>query len=142
MDTFVGTKMVNATPMTRAEYNDFRGWQLPADENGADEGYLVEYLDGGKPNTPQYASYVSWSPKVQFEAAYLHVGDIDHLPPHQQRVIGEKAQLDDRLAKLRAFLSGPAPGLVAADELARLENQVAAMTQYTMTLAQRIAAFS
>ena len=41
MDTFIGTKMVNATPMTRAQYNDFRGWQLPADENGADEGYLV-----------------------------------------------------------------------------------------------------
>lgn len=66
----IGTKLVNLLPMTRAEYNAFRGWDLPADENGADEGYLVEYLDGGEPNTPQFAGYVSWSPKAQADAAY------------------------------------------------------------------------
>ena len=70
MKTHIGTKIVNGTPMTRLEYNNFRGWQLPADENGADEGYLVEYLDGGKPNTKDFAGYVSWSPKEQFEGAY------------------------------------------------------------------------
>ena len=70
MKQHIGTKMVNATPMNRAEYNEFRGWLLPADENGADEGYLVEYLDGGEPNTSHYAGYVSWSPKAQFDAAY------------------------------------------------------------------------
>ena len=70
MNQFIGTKLVNATPMTRAEYNTFRGWELPVDENGADEGYLVEYLDGGKPNTQQYAGYVSWSPQEQFDKAY------------------------------------------------------------------------
>lgn len=70
MKQYIGTKQVNLLPMTRAEYNDFRGWQLPADENGTDEGYLVEYLDGGQPNTPHYAGYVSWSPKAQADAAY------------------------------------------------------------------------
>lgn len=70
MKRYIGTKLVNMQPMTRQEYNDFRGWTLPADENGADEGYLVEYLDGGKPNTTQYAGYVSWSPKVQADSAY------------------------------------------------------------------------
>lgn len=69
-DLYIGTKMINAEPMTRAEYNAFRGWELPADENGADEGYLVEYLDGGKPNTPTHTGYVSWSPKEQFDNAY------------------------------------------------------------------------
>lgn len=70
MEKYIGTKIINAKPMTRAEYNIFRGWELPADENGADEGYLVEYLDGGKPNTVEYAGYVSWSPKDQFDNAY------------------------------------------------------------------------
>ena len=70
MQTYIGTKLVRMKPMTRAEYNDFRGWQLPADENGSDEGYLVEYLDGGEPNTPHYAGYVSWSPKEQADNAY------------------------------------------------------------------------
>lgn len=69
-ELYIGTKLINAEPMTRAEYNAFRGWELPADENGDDEGYLVEYLDGGKPNTDMYAGYVSWSPKEQFENAY------------------------------------------------------------------------
>ena len=67
---YIGTKLINAEPMTRAEYNVFRGWELPADENGADKGYLVEYLDGGKPNTTTHAGYVSWSPKEQFDNAY------------------------------------------------------------------------
>ena len=69
-DLYIGTKMINAEPMTRQQYNDFRGWELPADENGADDGYLVEYLDGGKPNTTTYVGYVSWSPKEQFDKAY------------------------------------------------------------------------
>ena len=69
-DLYIGTKLINAEPMTRAAYNVFRGWELPADENGDDEGYLVEYLDGGKPNTNTHAGYVSWSPKAQFDNAY------------------------------------------------------------------------
>lgn len=76
MKTHIGTKIINATPMNRADYNTFRGWTLPLDENGADEGYLVEYLDGGKPNTPHYAGYVSWSPKAQFEVAYREIAGL------------------------------------------------------------------
>ena len=68
----IGTKAVNAKSMTRQEYNDFRGWQLPENENGADEGYLVEYQDG-EPNTTEYKGYVSWSPKTQFDNAYQDV---------------------------------------------------------------------
>lgn len=70
MKTYIGTKIINAKPMTRGDYNAFRGWTVPADENPADEGYLVEYTDGGKGNTNLYAGYVSWSPKEQFEKAY------------------------------------------------------------------------
>lgn len=70
MQSYIGTKLINAKPMTRLEYNQFRGWALPEDEDGADEGYLVEYTDGGKANTPVYAGYVSWSPKDVFERAY------------------------------------------------------------------------
>lgn len=66
----IGVKLINATPMTRAEYNTYRGWNLPADENGADEGFLVEYLDGGKANMPDRAGYVSWSPADVFQRAY------------------------------------------------------------------------
>ena len=73
MKRYIGVKEINATPMTRKEYNDLRGWTLPVDENGDDEGYLVEYIDGGKANTYLYAWYVSWSPKDVFERAYKSV---------------------------------------------------------------------
>lgn len=60
MKTYIGTKMIQACPMTRGAYNEYRGWTIPADENPADEGYMVKYSDG----------YVSWSPKDVFEEAY------------------------------------------------------------------------
>jgi hypothetical protein len=73
MKRYIGTKLINATPMTRLEYNNFRGWALPDDENGDDEGYLVEYIDGGKASTESYDGYVSWSPKDVFNRAYKPV---------------------------------------------------------------------
>ena len=66
----IGVKLINAIPMSRAEYNDLRGWVLPSDENGEDAGYLVEYLDGGKANHPDFVGYISWSPADVFEKAY------------------------------------------------------------------------
>lgn len=38
---YTGTKTVMATPMTRGEYNALRGWEVPADEDPNDQGYLV-----------------------------------------------------------------------------------------------------
>lgn len=73
MKTFIGTKAVKSTAMTRKAYNDYRGWELPANENGDDAGYLVEYLDGGKPNHEAHEGYISWSPKDVFEQSYSEI---------------------------------------------------------------------
>jgi len=45
MQKYIGTKQIEARPMTRGDYNNYRGWQIPAEENPADEGYLVRYSD-------------------------------------------------------------------------------------------------
>lgn len=66
----IGVKVINAFPMDRKEYNEMRGWSVPADENPNDEGYLVEYIDGGKANHPAFVGYISWSPKDVFERSY------------------------------------------------------------------------
>ena len=73
---YVGTKVVKAAPMTRKEYNDLRGWTVPEDENPNDDGYLVEYLDGGKANHADYTGYISWSPKDVFERAYRAISQL------------------------------------------------------------------
>lgn len=70
MKQYIGVKLINAIDMTRAAYNILRDWELPAMENGADEGYLVEYLDGGQANHKDFKGYISWSPKAVFENAY------------------------------------------------------------------------
>lgn len=138
---FIGSKIVIAIAMTRLAYNEYRGWTLPADENGADDGYLVEYTDGGQSNHPDHAGYISWSPKAQFDAGYLPLGKIDGMPAHQQRVIAEKAQLDEKLAKLGAALNGTLKGKVSASEFSLLCEQERVMREYSEILRRRIANF-
>lgn len=67
MEKYIGTKQIEAEPMTIGDYNKYRGWEIPAFENPADEGYLVKYPDG----------YISWSPKKRFEEAYRKLGEMN-----------------------------------------------------------------
>lgn len=138
---YIGTKIILALAMTRLAYNEYRGWDLPADENGADEGYLVEYQDGGKPNHPGHVGYISWSPKEQFEAAYLPIGDVEGYQSHQVRVIAEKAQLDDKIAKLDAFTKTQAFKSLTALDDELLTTQLSCMREYSSILARRIHGF-
>lgn len=73
--SYIGTKAINAWPTTRGAYNALRGWKLPDNEDGDDEGYLVEYLDQVQdpPHVNGFKGYVSWSPKDVFERSYRKV---------------------------------------------------------------------
>ena len=81
---YVGIKAIAAVAMTRQEYNDYRGWQLPTDEEhlANEQGYLVEYLDGGKANDPRHAGYISWSPEAVFNNAYKANGALGFSEAH------------------------------------------------------------
>lgn len=70
MERYIGVKAIKAKPMNLQEYNDYQGRDLPKNKNGLDEGYLVEYQDGGPSNHPNHENYISWSPKEVFEQAY------------------------------------------------------------------------
>lgn len=66
MKKYIGFKMIEAEHMTAKEAGEVL--QRSIDTSNADaegNGYLVKYPDG----------YTSWSPKAQFEKAYLQVGD-------------------------------------------------------------------
>lgn len=99
MEKYIGVKMINAKPMTRGEYNELRGWTIPADENPNDEGYLFKYSD----------DYISWSPKDVFEKAYRRFGseqnavtqdDVDSF------IVGiDSTQLGDKTTVVKATLA-------------------------------------
>lgn len=74
---FIGTKLIQAVAMTRQQYNDYRGWKLPEDEShlANEDGYLVEYLDGGRANDSRHTGYISWSPEDVFEKSYQSSGN-------------------------------------------------------------------
>jgi len=106
--------------MARGEYNDYRGWTPPEGEDQAVDGYLVEYEDGGQPNDSRHGGYISWSPRGVFE----------------------RAELQDRLEKLRKFMK-ESPVFQALPLLQRklLEDQERCMTDYALILSERICDF-
>lgn len=73
----LGTKLVYLSPMTRGEYNAYRGWNQPKEENPSDPGYFVEYLDGGAPNHAAHSGYVSWTPASVADGTYQAAGNWD-----------------------------------------------------------------
>ena len=110
---YIGTKQIT-------------GW--PSSQDGVD-GYAVKYEDG----------YTSWSPKDVFEKAYIGIGQVKQLPPHVQRMVGEKAQNDDRLAKLTAFIKTPGFRELSAKSQELMTAQAGAMGELSEILAERIA---
>lgn len=90
----------------------------------------------------QFEGYALFLRMEQLRAA----GIDDTMPAHQQRVMLEKLELDQRLAALTAFLdTAGQPGSIhdtlPEDEQNRLADQHQAMTNLSSILAARIAAF-
>lgn len=102
MKTYIGCKRIEAEPLTRGEYNDYRGWKIPENENPNDEGYIVKHPDG----------YISWSPKNIFEEAYreeetnplLGTMMLMKSKDYKERFIAEYGQLVIRYEKLKDML--------------------------------------
>lgn len=60
---------------------------------------------------------------------------------HQQRVVDEKAELDDKLGKLVSFFSTAIYEGLDKDEKSRLQTQAHHMRGYSAVLGERIAHF-
>lgn len=63
------------------------------------------------------------------------------LAPHQQRVVDERQELEDRINKLRAFIPTDLCMSLPFAERARLARQLKIMLEYSEVLAERIEAF-
>lgn len=63
------------------------------------------------------------------------------LQPHEQRVVAEKADLDEKLNRLRAFIDGDVFVGLDGAEKDRLRRQAVYMGAYSAVLGDRIDAF-
>lgn len=64
------------------------------------------------------------------------------VPPHQQRVLDEKAARDGEISRLDAFINaGPIFATLPTDEQARLRRQLDVMRELSVILGERIAHF-
>lgn len=128
LQQYTGTKTIMATPMTRGEYNALRGWQVPADEDPSDAGYLVEYQNDSKSNVEGFDGYISWSPQKPFEEAYNPSGTF------KQRLFIEMEQLYRRMFLLKKYIHGENPD---SEHYRLLIIQLKAMETYYQVLVTR-----
>jgi hypothetical protein len=148
MKKYTGVKEILAKPMNRKEYNDYRGWELPSDENGEDEGFLVEYVQSEtSPNVnhPEHKGYISWSPKDVFEESYvdtdvnIKIESIDDFQPHQIRVWEEFCELNQKCLALINFTDTDFfKDSIDLEEQKRLKQQLIVMATYSAILIDRI----
>lgn len=61
--------------------------------------------------------------------------------PHQERVVAEKTELDDKIKKLGLFVEGETYKTLDGNERYRLTHQLATMREYSRILGERIEAF-
>lgn len=132
---FAQKAVVKVYPMNRADYNAWRGWELPSDENGEDEGYLVQHLQVSEANTPENG-YVNWMSHEQFYRTHVPVESV------LDRMVVERAELRERIKSLNNFLqeveeSEDKLGL-SQTELDLLMAQYTAMTTYFSIINIRI----
>ena len=64
------------------------------------------------------------------------------MQPHQERVIAEKKELDERGNKLDQFILSEKFGTLPAAEQERMKRQLEIMGKYSEVLGERIAAFA
>jgi hypothetical protein len=62
--------------------------------------------------------------------------------PHQQRVIDEKTELDEKRVRLKEFFETERYSELDTAEQARMRYQAVAMREYSAVLGERIAAFT
>ena len=111
MKKYIGTKQIEAEPMTRGDaWGKHLLREKPSTENFDDEGYHVRYEDG----------YESWSLVKPFEEAYKCADSF------LDRLVIEQKDLAAKLEKLCLFVESP-----------KFEESVKDENQRRLLLAQR-----
>ena len=125
MKKYIGTKQVEAEPMTMGEAykrNLLQTGRVPNDSEKDNPGFYVRYQDG----------YESWAPAETFCKAYkLADTPLD-------RLIIEHQELRDKINKLKKFLSSEGFDSLNYKMRTLLDKQYQVMIEYSLILKERI----
>ena len=138
MQKCIGVERFKARPMTFGDYNVYRGLKIPADENPADEGYLIKYSDG----------YEKWITKETFEEVCVVEDDSPLLatvfnmksPDYKKRFEAEYRQLKIRYESLKKMCEKWDAGeldFTPTCPRTTYDKQMAAMVDYLSVLEVR-----
>lgn len=127
MKKYIGTKQIEAEPMTMGEAYErglLQAGRVPNESEKSNIGYHVRYQDG----------YESWSPAEPFEKAYKCADTF------LDRLYIERTELHDKLTKLRSFIESPKFLETVTDEYQRklLSEQEGIMQVYLDVLDERM----
>lgn len=139
MHTFIGSKLVTAIPMTQGHFTAYLGSEFPGYSAPTAPGYMIED-PRGVTNHADHVGKLSWMPALNFTAEYLDLGTIQNEPPHVQRLLGELAQLEQKLNALKAFFKSDLFLKLPFDSRDLLQEQSRIMSRYAAILEERIKA--
>ena len=138
MQKCIGVERFEARHMTCGDYNVYRGRKIPADENPADERYLINYADG----------YEKWITKETFEEVCVVEDDSPLLatvfnmksPDYKKRFEAEYRQLKIRYESLKKMCEKWDAGeldFTPTCPRTTYDKQMAAMVDYLSVLEVR-----
>jgi hypothetical protein len=127
MKKYIGTKQIEAEPMTMGEAYEkglLQAGRVPNENEKNNAGYHVKYQDG----------YESWSPAEPFEKAYKCAETF------LDRLIIEHGELVERCNKLNEFIMTDKFETIVTDPIQRelLREQYDLMLRYQTVLSKRI----
>ena len=125
MKKYIGTKQIEAEPMTMGEAyekNLLRAGRVPNESEKDKAGYHTKYEDG----------YESWSPAEPFEKAYK-VADTP-----LDRMVIEYDELKEKIDKLDVFLDSEKFKTLDEKVKGLLSSQYHIMIAYSIVLSERM----
>ena len=129
--------MVNIDKMV----SRFLSWKLPKDFVPDCGVSFTPFHPNGTTQFEPIGTNILTDDQARQMFEYVLADESDN-SPHQQRVLTEKAELDEKLGKLLAFFQSPTFNSLSEVEQSRLRNQARFMDGYAAMLKERIEAFA
>jgi hypothetical protein len=140
MQTYSTTAIITAKPMSKRDYDTYRGLSKPGNADETIPGFLWE-CSLGATNHLNHKGFISWLPELEFLAKHTEVPFVEDRPSHEQRVMAEHVELDKKLNTLKAYFKSDKFLKITFAERELLQEQSRLMAQYLCVLEARISNF-